>query len=449
MTKLLQQALDALTRLSFLGNGDFPGNSEGNRIAQKAVADIKQALSQQEPCGCREGECGTKEDKTCRMTLEIDGRGGIPEWTPTIGIDCAISSLRDDAIRLRDGGYTPLQIADDLDVIANDLTQCKPVSQQEQPNRWSEAVIDQLVVHHIYQAVHDTDPRKAVNDLLCISNSIALDPQVSSDAQALIDRGRREAQQEQPAQEPFKWYDGAPPFPQNQESFIAQTIYGERVVLSVLPEEYAYDYTTADSTYMKAENIKKWMQFPDCEFLPPEPAPTRPAQGPCGCREGECETKKDKSCRMTLEIAERDGIPEWTQEQPASVDAYVGAREDAAIWKKRALEAEELNRKFIAELNGPTYLGEPVKQDQPAQEPCGYLDEFGNFENMLLAWTRMKEDPGVAWAPVYKRPAPTQPALSDKQILDIFGKVSADGMGHYMLAVGRAIEAHCRGGAGK
>jgi len=48
MTKLLQQCLDALTRLSFLGNGDFPGNSEGNRIAQKAVSDIKQALAQQE-----------------------------------------------------------------------------------------------------------------------------------------------------------------------------------------------------------------------------------------------------------------------------------------------------------------------------------------------------------------------------------------------------------------
>ena len=48
MTNLLQQALDALTRLSFLGNGDFPGNSEGNRIAQKAVSDIKQALAQQE-----------------------------------------------------------------------------------------------------------------------------------------------------------------------------------------------------------------------------------------------------------------------------------------------------------------------------------------------------------------------------------------------------------------
>jgi tetratricopeptide (TPR) repeat protein len=63
------------------------------------------------------------------------------------------------------------------------------------------------------------------------------------------------------------------------------------------------------------------------------------------------------------------------QEQPASVDAYNGAREDVAIWKKRALEAEELNRKFIAEVNGPTYLGEPVKQEQPAQEPVGFTSE--------------------------------------------------------------------------
>jgi len=41
-------------------------------------------------------------------------------------------------------------------------------------------------------------------------------------------------------------------------------------------------------------------------------------------------------------------------------DAYVGAREDLSIWKKRALEAEELNRKFMASVNGPTHMGEPV-----------------------------------------------------------------------------------------
>jgi len=281
---------------------------------------------------------------------------------------------------------------------------------QQEPNPWADAVIDQLVVHHIYQAAHDTDPRKAVKDLLGISNSIALDPQVSSDAQALIDRGRKEAQ----------------------------------------------------------------------------------------------------------------------QEQPASVDAYVGAREDAAIWKKRALEAEELNRKFIAEVNGPTYLGEPAQQEQPAQEASATWTEMvvANLvregvnkhrarelaAHFLTLPTQPAQEPvgftseesiralkesGVSvqvyasrgtWfdEPLYTRPAPamptheaiyetiinwdeggkrsrrelarriealythsvpTQPALSDKQILDIFGKVSADGMGHYMTAVGRAIEAHCRGGA--
>jgi hypothetical protein len=135
-------------------------------------------------------------------------------------------------------------------------------------------------------------------------------------------------------------------------------------------------------------------------------------------------------------------------EQPASVDAYVGAREDAAIWKKRALEAEELNRKFIADVNGPTYLGEPVKQEQPAQEPCGYLDEFGNFENMLLAWTRMKEEPGVAWAPVYKRPAPTQPALSDDEFI---AAMDSNGIGpvdpDVAFAIKELVEAHFRGGA--
>jgi len=161
MKELLQQALDALTRLSFLGNGDFPGNSEGNRIAQKAVADIKQALSQ-----------------------------------------------------------------------------------QEQPNRWSEAVIDQLVVHHIYQAIHDADPRKAIHDLLCISNDIALDPQVSSDAQALVDRGRREAQQEQPTQEPVG-------------RFVKAT-YGDYGVLAWHPSYVA--------------------KIGDCLYT--HPAPTQPAQKP-------------------------------------------------------------------------------------------------------------------------------------------------------------------------
>lgn len=65
------------------------------------------------------------------------------------------------------------------------------------------------------------------------------------------------------------WYSGSPPFPQDQEWFIALTKYGDKVILRALPEDYAYDYTTADHTYMKRENVIRWRQFPDCEYLPP------------------------------------------------------------------------------------------------------------------------------------------------------------------------------------
>ena len=56
-------------------------------------------------------------------------------------------------------------------------------------------------------------------------------------------------------------------------------------------------------------------------------------------------------------------------------DAYCGAREDLAIWKRRALEAEEklraesaVSSRLVSELNaenGPTHMGEPARQSQP------------------------------------------------------------------------------------
>ena len=51
-------------------------------------------------------------------------------------------------------------------------------------------------------------------------------------------------------------------------------------------------------------------------------------------------------------------------------DAYQGAMEEVAIWKRRALEAETLNRKFIAGINGPMHMGEPT-QPAPALEAEG------------------------------------------------------------------------------
>lgn len=68
---------------------------------------------------------------------------------------------------------------------------------------------------------------------------------------------------------PLMWRNGEPPKPWRDEWFIAETIYGDRVVLRSLPEEYSYDYKTADETYIKAKNIKRWMQFPDSNYCSP------------------------------------------------------------------------------------------------------------------------------------------------------------------------------------
>lgn len=57
--------------------------------------------------------------------------------------------------------------------------------------------------------------------------------------------------------------------------------------------------------------------------------------------------------------------------QPDFSDAYQGARQDAEIWKKRALEAEELNRKFIAQINDETFMGEPA---QPVRKALADLN---------------------------------------------------------------------------
>lgn len=56
-------------------------------------------------------------------------------------------------------------------------------------------------------------------------------------------------------------------------------------------------------------------------------------------------------------------------------DAYCGAREDLAIWKRRALEAEEklraestVSARLVSELNdqnGPTHMGEPARKRKP------------------------------------------------------------------------------------
>jgi hypothetical protein len=70
----------------------------------------------------------------------------------------------------------------------------------------------------------------------------------------------------------LEWREGAPPHPWDKEWFIALTTYGDRVVLRALPEDYTYDFKTADDTYIKRDKIAKWMQFPDSEYVAPTSA---------------------------------------------------------------------------------------------------------------------------------------------------------------------------------
>lgn len=64
------------------------------------------------------------------------------------------------------------------------------------------------------------------------------------------------------------WHEGFPPKPWSNEWFIAHTKFGDRVVVRSLPEEFSYQFKTADETYLKEDVITKWMQFPDSQYIP-------------------------------------------------------------------------------------------------------------------------------------------------------------------------------------
>ena len=72
------------------------------------------------------------------------------------------------------------------------------------------------------------------------------------------------------------------------------------------------------------------------------------------------------------------------QPAPSFADAYQGAMEDVAIWKKRALEAEDLNRKFVAEINGPAYMGEPAQPAPSALAEAIIADMQAQHDSELI-----------------------------------------------------------------
>lgn len=59
-------------------------------------------------------------------------------------------------------------------------------------NSFYNEVIDELVICGIYSKEHDSSPRKAIQDIIKWHRDVALDPAVSSDAQALLKKERDE-----------------------------------------------------------------------------------------------------------------------------------------------------------------------------------------------------------------------------------------------------------------
>lgn len=57
---------------------------------------------------------------------------------------------------------------------------------------WKQAIVDGLTVANVYHPLHETDAKTALNALVGWETMVALDPRVSADAAALIERGREE-----------------------------------------------------------------------------------------------------------------------------------------------------------------------------------------------------------------------------------------------------------------
>ena len=87
---------------------------------------------------------------------------------------------------------TPSQLADAFrfGVAWADKARAEPQPDADGP--WKTAVIDQLVIAHILTAEHESDPLKAIQDLLAYHTEIAVDPRVSGAAAGLVEQAKAE-----------------------------------------------------------------------------------------------------------------------------------------------------------------------------------------------------------------------------------------------------------------
>ena len=96
---------------------------------------------------------------------------------------------RTDVLRLAlEAGFT----WEPINNIADPLERFATLVLEADDGPWKAAVIDQLVIAHILTAEHESDPLKALQDLLAYHTEIAVDPRVSGAAATLVEQAKAE-----------------------------------------------------------------------------------------------------------------------------------------------------------------------------------------------------------------------------------------------------------------
>ena len=98
---------------------------------------------------------------------------------------------RADVLRLAlEAGFT----WEPINNIADPLERFATLVLEADDGPWKSAVIDQLVIAHIITAEHESDPLKAVQDLLAYHADIAVDPRVSGAAAKLVEQAKADVE---------------------------------------------------------------------------------------------------------------------------------------------------------------------------------------------------------------------------------------------------------------
>ena len=126
-----------------------------------------------ETCDCDGGHLTTDSEKL------------VGRWAAQIaGLKAALGSWRQ--VALTEAHASSPIIETQAATILHLGVQVRALEQER--DRWKNAIIDACVVDWVLTKEHETNPRKAINDLLVQAQRIALDPAVSKPAAELHDR---------------------------------------------------------------------------------------------------------------------------------------------------------------------------------------------------------------------------------------------------------------------